>query len=629
MSGFCGWLEREASRADPASAEGVSAVLRRFHPNSASIRIVNGVSGGALGMVVATDDVQVFQDSERLVTVQGELTFSDRDLAALGRERGAPYALGVGIRRHGSAVLRSVGGSFALSILNRDGSALVATDRTGSRPVYYTVQAGKLAFGSTLDALGAIPGIRLQASSQAIFDYLYFHMVPGPATIYRDCARLQPGSFLAWDAGAASTAPYWEMRFIEDAERPFPELKADFRRLLEECVANALRNAGTIGAFLSGGTDSSTVVGMLSRLGAGPVQAYSIGFDAQGYDEMEYARIAARHFGAEHHEHYLTPQDVVRAIPLIAQAHDQPFGNSSAVPTYYCAKFAKDDGIQTLLAGDGGDELFGGNQRYATQYLYALYEQLPRVVRRGLIEPVAFLFPQDAAILGKPRRYIKSASLPMPARYDNYNLVERLGAGNILTPEFAASVNQGLPALRMAETYWTQHARSMINRMLGFDLKYTMADNDLPKVVQACRLAGISVRFPLLDDAIVAFSAGLIPAMKVRRTRLRYFFKEALRDFLPGEIIRKPKHGFGLPFGPWLVAHEGLRQIAFDSLATLKTRRIVRADFIDELGSRHLRQHAGYYSTMVWVLMMLEQWFERHAVGTQGMLHAGPIEKVA
>jgi asparagine synthase (glutamine-hydrolysing) len=527
-------------------------------------------------------------------------------------------------------VLRALGGSFALSIVNRDGSALLATDRMGSRPIYYTVQGGRLAFGSALDALGAIPGITLQTSSQAIFDYLYFHMVPGPDTIYRDCVRLLPGTFLTWEAGAAHTASYWDMRFVEDAERPFPELKASFRSLLSECVADAVRNAGKVGAFLSGGTDSSTVVGMLAGLGAGPVQAYSIGFDARGYDEMAYARIAARYFGAEHHEHYLTPKDVVDAIALIARAHDQPFGNSSAVPTYYCARFAKDDGIQTLLAGDGGDELFGGNARYAIQYVYSLYEELPRVVRKGLIEPIAFLFPEDRPILGKPRRYIKTACLPMPARYDNYNMVERLGAGNMLTPEFAASVDQGRPAASMAETYWRQHAGSMINRMLGFDLKFTLADNDLPKVVQACKLAGVGVRFPLLDDALVAFSARLAPALKVRRTRLRYFFKEALRDFLAIEIIRKSKHGFGLPFGPWVLEHEPLRQIAFDSLAKLKTRRIIRADFIDRLSHRHLNEHANYYGTMVWVLMMLEQWFEAHAASAQGEpVHASALQRVA
>jgi asparagine synthase (glutamine-hydrolysing) len=291
--------------------------------------------------------------------------------------------------------------------------------------------------------------------------------------------------------------------------------------------------------------------------------------------------------------------------------HDQPFGNSSAVPTYYCARLAKEDGVDTLLGGDGGDELFGGNERYAKQHLYSLYSDLPAVLRKGLLEPLMFL-PPEVGIAGKVQRYMRNASLPMPARYDNYNLLERLGPEVVFTGEFLATVDRGQPPAQMAEAYRKAHAQSLLNRMLALDLKYTLADNDLPKVTRSCELAGVAVRFPLLDDAVVAFSARLAPRLKLKGTRLRYFFKEALRGFLPDEIIAKTKHGFGLPFGPWLETHAPLRQIALDSLADLKRRRIVRSELIDELTSVHVRSHADYYGTMVWILMMLEQWFRRH-----------------
>ena len=199
----------------------------------------------------------------------------------------------------------------------------------------------------------------------------------------------------------------------------------------------------------------------------------------------------------------------------------------------------------------------------------------------------------------------------MPARYDNYNLLERLGPEAIFTPEFLETVERQSPSAEMAHVYWGQSAQSMTNRMLGFDLKYTLEDNDIPKVVRSCDLAGVVARFPLLDDKLVAFSATLPPELKVRRTRLRYFFKEALRGFLPKEIIKKSKHGFGLPFGPWLNEYPPLRQMALDSLTNLKQRGIVNPEFIDELCSRHVAIHASYYGTMVWVLMMLEQWFQR------------------
>jgi len=434
--------------------------------------------------------------------------------------------------------------------------------------------------------------------------------VPGPHTIRAGRHRLLPGSLLTWRNGELKTRPYWEIRYVENEKRPMPELKKDFLAVLREGVREAAQD-GTVGTFLSGGTDSSTVAGILGEVTGKPARTYSIGFEAQGYDEMGYARIAARHFGTKHHEYYVTPDDVVSAVPRIAEVHDQPFGNSSAVPTYFCAKLAKDDGVDVLLGGDGGDELFGGNERYATQYLYSLYSDLPRALRKGLIEPVALL-PPEIGIAGKVQRYIRNASLPMPARYDHYNLVERLGAGNIFAPEFLATIDVQQPRMMLDHAYRGARGHSLINRMLALDLRFTLADNDLPKVTRACELAGLDVLFPMLDDAVVSFSAVLPPQLKLRGTRLRYFFKESLRGFLPDEIIAKTKHGFGLPLGPWLQAYRPLRQLALDSLADLKKRGIVRPEFIDELISTHVESHASYYGTMVWVLMMLEHWFKQH-----------------
>jgi asparagine synthase (glutamine-hydrolysing) len=487
---------------------------------------------------------------------------------------------------------------------------VLAIDRMGTRPLCYSVAGDKLVFGSTLDAISAFPANTPEIDRQAIYDYVYFHMVPGPRTIHVGRHRLLPGSFLLWRNGKAETRSYWEMRFVEDERRPLPELKKDFLAALREGVREASRDR-TVGAFLSGGTDSSTIAGMLGEVTGKPARTYSIGFKAQGYDEMHYARIAARHFGTRHHEYYVTPGDVLSVVPRIAEGYDQPFGNSSAVPTYFCAKLAKDDGVRVMLGGDGGDELFGGNERYAKQYLYSLYSDLPHALRKGLIEPVAFLLP-EIGIAGKVQRYIRNASLPMPARYDNYNLLERLGADNIFTPEFLGTVDVLEPRMMLIHAYNCARAHSLINRMLALDLRFTLADNDLPKVTRACELAGLDVGFPMLDDAVVSFSSALPPRLKLRSTRLRYFFKESMRGFLPDEIIAKTKHGFGLPFGPWLQTHRPLRQLALDSLADLKRRGIIRPEFIDELTSTHVESHASYYGTMVWVLMMLEQWFKQH-----------------
>lgn len=606
MSGICGWFDRgRGGSADPQVIAAMAVPLNRF--DGSAVRTASAAFGA---VAAAGSDSDVFQDGERLVAVWGKARFADADLAALAERHGVAHALARGYERKGSAVLGDISGACTVAVLDgRAGEAMLAIDRMGTRPLCYCVVAGKLVFGSTLDAISPFPGSATGINRQAIYDYVYFHMVPAPWTIHADRHRLLPGSLLTWRGGELRARPYWEMRYLEDEKRSLPVLKEAFLASLREGVREAARD-GAVGTFLSGGTDSSTVAGLLGEVTGKPARTYSIGFEAQGYDEMGYARIAARHFGTQHHEYYVTPADVVTAIPRIAEVYDQPFGNSSVVPTYFCAKLAKDDGIDVLLGGDGGDELFGGNERYAKQYLYSLYSDLPRPLRKGLIEPLAFL-PPEIGIAGKVQRYIRNASLPMPERYDNYNLVERLGAANIFAPEFLGAVDLQEPRTTLAQAYGDAHAQSLINRMLALDLRFTLADNDLPKVARACELAGVEVRYPLLDDAVVAFSATLAPRLKLKGTRLRYFFKESLRGFLPDEIISKSKHGFGLPVGPWLQTYGPLRQLALDSLTDLKKRGVIRPAFIDELTSRHIESHAGYYGTMVWVLMLLEQWLKQ------------------
>ena len=609
MSGLCGWFRGgRAELADPRVTAAMAAPLSRFEGGAARSR-----SADFGAVAVAGRDADVFQDEERLAAVWGKVRFADADLAALAEGLGPAHALAQGYGRKGTKLLTSLSGAFAIAVLEgRSGEAMLAIDRMGTRPLCYRGVAGQLVFGSTLDAISAFSGSAPEINRQAIYDYVYFHMIPAPHTIYQGCHRLLPGSLLTWRNGQAQVRPYWEMHYIEDEKRPLPELKEAFLESLRQAVRQAAQGAA-VGAFLSGGTDSSTVAGLLGEVTGKQARTYSIGFEAQGYDEMHYARIAARHFATRHHEYYVTPQDVVSAIPRITEVFDQPFGNSSVVPTYFCAKLAKEDGVDVLLGGDGGDELFGGNERYAKQYLYSLYSDLPRGLRKGLIEPIAFL-PPEISVLGKVQRYIRNASLPMPARYDNYNLLERLGARNIFTAEFLGSVDMQEPRKLLAQAYDTAHAHSLINRMLALDLRFTLADNDLPKVARGCELAGLEARFPMLDDAVVSFSAALPPGLKLKGTRLRFFFKEALRGFLPDETISKAKHGFGLPFGPWLQSHQSPRQLALDSLADLKKRRIVRPEFIDELTSTHVESHAGYYGTMVWVLMLVEQWLKSRRV---------------
>jgi len=611
VSGLCGWIGYGATTAENRQVvERMAVPLARFDGSG-----VRALAGGKSALAVAArgDSAHLYQKEGLLVAVWGWVRFMDSRLAQLAQAEGVAKVLADGWREGGETVLPILAGAYALCILDEAaGEAVLAVDRMGTQPLSYTLSGGGLVFGSSADAANLHPLARPEIDPQGLYNYLYFHMVPGPDTIYTGQKRLLPGEYLVFRKGRAETKKHWEMQFMEGEKRPFGELKQEFLRLLRSSVREAASDQ-EVGAFLSGGTDSSTIAGILGEVGGRPARTYSIGFEADGYDEMEYARLAARHFSTEHHEYYVTPDDVVAAIPQIAGIFDQPFGNASAVPAFYCARMARADGLNRILGGDGGDELFGGNERYAKQYIFSLYERVPSLLRKGLLEPAVFGMPggQKVPLVRKARSYIEQASVPMPARTETYNLLDRYGHEEVFTREFLATIDPGQPLSRLNETYRQAHAQSLINHMLALDLKFTLADNDLPKVIKACELAGMEAAFPFLNDEMVAFSARLAPELKLKGTKLRYFFKEALRDYLPNEIITKQKHGFGLPFGVWLQDHKPLQELAADSLNGLKSRNIVRAEFIDKLLGQHLDEHAGYHGTMVWVLMMLEQWYRQ------------------
>jgi asparagine synthase (glutamine-hydrolysing) len=404
-------------------------------------------------------------------------------------------------------------------------------------------------------------------------------------------------------------ARWWKPRFIEDATAPLEVLPAEFRETVRNAVARQI-DGDNVGCFLSGGTDSSSVAGLVDQITGKPARTYSIGFSASGYDEMEYARIAAHHFHCDHHELYVTAHDVVDALPRIAAHYDQPFGNSSVVPAYYCAKLARDTGVDVMLAGDGGDELFGGNSRYARQRIFDVYRHVPALLRHRMLEPALLGVPAVRRMPGirKAASYVEQARVPMPDRIQMGNLAMQVGFAEMLTPEFLAGLDTGEPERHQRAVYDEIPSGSLITRMLAYDWRFTLADNDLPKVVGATAVAGVDVRFPFLDDPVVDLSLRLPADYKLRGLTLRWFFKHASRGFLPDAILRKKKHGFGLPFGVWLTGHAPLQELAFESVRALGQRGIVRADFVERLLRHHVHEHPAYYGELVFILTMLEQW---------------------
>jgi len=631
MRELVGWIHLRGTPAAPGEA--LSAMRARL--TVAGDAVASRARGRAFEAATAgrPGPERVYADDARMLIAVGPgWAPAGGDGAADDADDAAPSLLDA-VARRGPAALDAVTGAGAAALAWDGGRrALLAVDRMGIAPLYWARAGDLLVFGSRPTAVAAHPAVAAAPDPGALLHYLYYHMVPAPRSAWRGVQRLQPGSCLLVDAAEPRVLRWWSPRFSNETGRlDFGPARDALREAVRAGVGRAAGRAdGAVGCFLSGGTDSSTVAGMLGEVTGEPARTYSIGFDAAGFDEMEYARVTARHFGTRHHEHYVTPRDIVDALPRIAEHYGDPFGNSSVVPSYCCARLAAADGVGLLLGGDGGDELFGGNARYAQQLLLGHYDRVPALVRRALLEPALARFPagERIALVRKARSYVAQASVALPERLESYNLLLRLGFERVLAPEFLAAVDPGAPLATLAGAWRRAEARTALNRMLALDLELTLADNDLPKVSGACALAGVDAAYPLLEPEVVALACALPVRAKVRGRRLRPFFKDALDGFLPREVLEKRKHGFGLPFGPWLGADPALRDLAFDAVRGLAARGIVRPDFVDRLLGELLAEHAIYYSSMVWVLMMLELWFRSHVDGAHGArAGAGPEDE--
>lgn len=611
MSGICGWINGQGE-ADPAHAtlDTMRQALR--DRDSAGPRpIVSGPC--ALAVETGIRPVSLYRTETLLAAVEGQVRWRSPNLAAMAKERGAAAAVAEAYGRHSSNCLNEMLGPFAIAVVDTQGaSGLLAIDRLGTRTMCYANPSRELVFASNAESVVVHPSVSRELSQQAIFNYLYCHVVPSPGTIYRSVQKLRPGECVTFKKGASERRFYWQLPYHDEGTDSVDALERRLRLLLKDATRHAIDGQQAIGTFLSGGTDSSTIATMLTELTQAPARTYSIGFASDEFDEMKFARIAAQRLGAHAHEYYLTPDDVVEAIPIIARAYDEPFGNDSAVPTYFCAKMAREDGVQVLLAGDGGDEIFGGNTRYAKQKVFEAYGRIPMALRRALIEPLAFSLPGNDRIapLRKLGSYIRQASVPLPDRLETYNFLHRSPFADVFEPDFLAAVDVDEPLAMLREAYQRTDSASSLNRMMHLDLKLTLADNDLRKVSRMCDVAGIEVRYPLLDDELVEFSGEIPAALKVKGLKLRYFFKHALKDVLAPETIAKTKHGFGMPFGLWLRDHARLAEVVHGSLEAFEGRGILRPSYIQDLRRQHHTDHATYFGIMIWVVAMLECWFD-------------------
>jgi len=586
-----------------------------------------GHAGAEAGVAIVPSNAEgsVHADDDLHVAIVGAPVWTDAELRSVAHDLGHAAALARAYRRHDLNMFERLQGDFAFAIVDaKRRRTIAAIDRIGRRRMYYAGVPGGVVFGTTADGVRAHPAVSSDLSPQGIYNFLFFYMSPAPGTVYAGQKKLQAAQYLVCENGRVRTDYYWRMPYRETTTETPEALGAELRALLRDSVGRALAHdrPENIGAFLSGGLDSSTMVGFIEKIAPGRTSCFTIGFDIEGYDETGFARIAASHFGARHRPYYMTADDLTDAIDRIVDAYDEPYGNSSAVPTYVCARIAAENGVRTMIAGDGGDELFAGNERYVMYGVFDRYNALPKILRKGLIEPAvqALGCAMESDFTRRARNFIRFANVPRPERPMVANLYGESSADGVLEPSFLARVDTSEPMREVRAIIDRTATDSPVQRMMHVDLQRTLADNDLVKVRRMCETAGVDVVFPFLDDRVLEFAATIPESTLLPGGRLRGFYKEAFGDFLPRATIEKQKHGFGIPTMPWSRGIPALRDRIRDRLTSFARRGILRESYLNAmigavLGNREPDGRDHQLVSSAWDVMMLESWMIERRVG--------------
>ncbi len=495
---------------------------------------------------------------------------------------------------------------------------LLARDRAGQKPVHYTERGGRLYFGSEIKSLLAAGAVDPALNLAALDHYLAFLYTPRDASIFQGVSKLPPGHFLRWRDGRAQISQYWQV----DARETFAGSEAEaceaLREVLQDAVGSHLVSDVPLGAFLSGGVDSSAVVGMMARASSRPVQTFSIGFDDPAFDELEHARTVATHFGTDHHEFVVRPDGLSILDQLIGH-FDEPFADSSAIPTWYVSEIARRH-VTVVLSGDGGDELFGGYDRYLPHPRVAQFDRLPVPGLRAAAALAWPMLPHGA----KGKNFLRHVAKDAAGRYlDSIAMFQPDERASLYAPGVRAAVAADSEAA-LARHFERFDGLPHDSRMMRFDFETYLPEDVLTKVDRMSMAHSIETRVPLLDNRVIDFAATLPARFKIRDGRRKHILKETLRPMLPAGILDRKKQGFGIPLGTWF--RGGLMGLFSDVLDAPRTRQ--RGYFEPVFVSRLLKEHlAGErdHTLRLWQLLVFELWHRQYldsAVAGTSTAHA-------
>ena len=623
MCGIVGFVNRRGA-ADREVVEGMNCAIVHRGPDEDGFYVKDNVALGMrrLSIIDLASGQQPIRnrDGSKWIVYNGEI-YNYRELRKGLEERGHQFYTNSDTEaivhlydEFGEGCLEHLRGMFAFAIWDeRAKSLFLARDRVGKKPILYSHQPnGDLIFGSEFQALLKHPSISREVDYEAIDSYLSYLCVPAPLTAFKNIRKLEPGHWLRWKGGVIETKRYWQPDFSKKIKISEGEAIEETLRIVGEATKMRLISEVPLGAFLSGGVDSSIVVALMARESSQPVKTFSIGFEEQDYSELKYARLVAEHVGAEYNEFTIRP-NALEVLPTLVEHYGEPYADPSAIPTYYVSRESRKY-VTVALNGDGGDESFVGYERHVAMKYAELYKKLPAPLRRSLIEPALGAIPAPTNFRNRFvrfQRFLRAASMPKAERYFAWlSTFDDEAKGELYTRDLASRANGSSPIVYLEKNIGKSNGKGIIDASLLADLMHYLPNDLLVKVDIASMANSLEARSPLLDHKVIEFAASLPENIKQSGTETKSLLKKVVARLVPRDVIYRQKMGFAVPIKYWL--GNELQEFTRDILLSEKARSrgLFNGDVVERLIDEQ-RRDTKDNSWKIWTLLMLELWFQR------------------
>lgn len=621
MCGIAGQLNfRSGAPVDRQVVQGMCDLLAHRGPDGEGVYACGHVGLGHRRLAIidlspAGRQPMASEDERFRITFNGEVyNFLDlrADLEARGhrfRSRTDTEVVLAAYREFGVGCLDRLRGMFAFAIYDAsDRSLFLARDRLGTKPLVYWLHRDGISFASEPKAFLADPAFEITPDAEALFHYVSYQYVPAPLSAFVGVRKLPPAHYLLVKDSHTTLERYWKLRYGDKRAMSEDEACEELVARLREAVRLRLISDVPLGAFLSGGLDSGAVVALMALESGARVKTFSIGFDEKEYDERPFARLVAERYGTEHHEFVVRPQ-ALDILPKLVWHYNEPYADSSAIPTYYLAERTRQH-VTVALNGDAGDENFAGYDRYRANVLAAPWDRIPAGLRRAVARRARALLSggRTNTTLQRAGRFLEAIAEPPERRYGRWMMhVDGALKDALCTREFAQAAGAPDSLTRLTDWYARSDARDFVDATLDVDVNMYLPDDLLVKVDIATMAHGLEARSPLLDHKVMEFAASLPSSMKLRGRTRKYIFKRAVKALLPGAILTRRKMGFGVPLDRWFRGE--LRELAADVLLgrRLRERGYFRPEFLERIVSEHVGGVRNWHDQL-WNLLMFELW---------------------